>query len=69
MNPTRHELMQASTLSELERTAEIFAGMLEKFEKNYPQKWQDINEQMYSITDMNIADLANLLQVFTEISK
>ncbi len=69
METTRSQMMQDSALSELDRTAEIFAVMLEKFEKTYPDKWQEMNEQLYSITEMNIADLANLLQVFSEIAK
>jgi len=69
METTRSQLMQASALSELQRTAEIFAEILEKFEKNYPQAWEEINQNLYAQADLNIADLVHLLQVFSEISK
>jgi DNA-binding ferritin-like protein (Dps family) len=59
--------MQASALSELQRTSEIFAEMLEKFEKNYPQAWKEINQNLYTQADLNIADLMHLLQIFSEI--
>jgi len=69
MNPTKSQMMEASALGELERTAEAFAAMLEKFEKSYPQAFKEIDQNLYAQSDLNIADLAHLLQIFAEISQ
>ena len=66
---TRSEMMESSAQSELRRYAENFLEKLTNFQQMYPKQWQEINQNLYAEADLNIADLINLLQVFSEIAK
>ena len=66
--PTRTELMLSSAQAELVADAENLLEKFATFENRYPKIWANISETLYSKTDMNLSDLINLLQVFSEIT-
>lgn len=65
---TRDEMMLNNAKSELSSNAENFLEKLATFEIRYPKIWANISESLYAQTDMNLGDLINTLQIFSEIT-
>jgi hypothetical protein len=65
---TRTEIMLQTAQAELAADAENLLEKFATFENSYPQIWESINQILYAQTDMNLADLINLLQIFSEIT-
>lgn len=55
------------THTELAIDAKKFLEQLAAFENNCPRMWGNLSEMLYSKTDLNITDLVNLLEAFSEI--
>lgn len=66
--PTRSELMLSTAQAELAADAEKLLEKLATFEIQYPQIWAIISQNLYSQSDMNLGDLVQLLQIFSEIT-
>lgn len=64
---TRDETMERTAQGEMKYAAEIFLEKLATFENSYPKIFKNLNEVLYSQADLNIGDLINLLQIFSEI--
>ena len=67
MTTTRTDLMIQSAKSSLVDNAQFFLTDLQAFQARYPQISANINETLYSKVDMNLEDLVNLIQTFSEI--
>jgi len=65
---TRTELMLSSAQAELAADTENLLEKFATFEIRYPQIWESVSQILYAQTDMNLNDLINLLQVFSEIT-
>lgn len=65
---TRAEIMLQSAQSELSTDTQNLLEKFAAFENRYPKIWANIEETLYSKTDLNFADLINLLQAFSEIT-
>lgn len=63
---TRDEMMQSSAESEIGRHAETLFQKLEQFQKNYPEKWSTVSDEIYHQCDMNSDDLLILLRAISE---
>lgn len=65
---TRAEIMLQSAQSELSTDTQNLLEKLATFENRYPKIWVNISETVYSKTDLNLSDLINLLQAFSQIT-
>lgn len=65
---TRTERMLQITQADLAADIETLLKKFAIFEILHPQIWKRINENLYSQTDLNVCDLINLLETFSEIT-
>jgi hypothetical protein len=62
------EQVKNTAQAELSQLAEALLEKIKKFQDDHPDEWQAINEQIYSISDLNLGDLESLLKNFCDVA-